>query len=745
MSKALEAALAYAELGLPVFPVHGVYAEPGESLQCTCGRTGCKDSGKHPRTANGLTDATTDRVQIERWWSRWPDANIAIRTDGLCVVDQDVAEGKHGRESWAKLIATHGDVPATLRVRTGSGGEHIYLRGDVKCSTNAKRFGGDVDIRGRGGYVIAPPSRHKSGECYELISVGDTAPIADAPAWLVALANGETPTPSASGDVRAQLAGLNEAKPSSSVEQKLARLRDLPRDGGRLDCITETARHLAGDMKRRGVADEITRQSVRALVGEALATRDARLSVADPEYPGEKRRKDNERLVEWAISKAIAEDGAEEPEPAQGEARAGSVRLPYFEGDADEWLAEQPEPQWVCEELQLMVGRPNLLAGDPSAGKTWLAQHIEMCVTHGLPILGKFAVRQGAVGHINYDQSRFVTMRRYADLAAALGRPARGIRVLSSTDTPLDAKGAESALESFMSGLILCTIDSLRTAFPSLEENSSDSAQALVMLRRVSERTGCAVLLLHHLSKSAGDGEGTERRLIDRVRGSTAIVGAAGAILGLSSGKDQKAAKTLSCERSHEYARRGVFEPVRVRFERLESGGFSITTAAAQAADPEKYELLLEHKVVSVVGGGDASGLTANAIDRGVLAHYGRRPPWDELKQALDGMVAEGKLVRSDRNKYHLPQPERPRESVQARHGAAFRRALMAIVEHPTGARAGALTNASALSKSQLLECLDPLVAQGLVVREATANTLVFRARDVDELVAYAEGLINQK
>src|SRR4051812_4147231 len=63
----VDAALSYATLGWPVFPVH----EPTAS-ECSCGKDGCKSPGKHPRTKNGVSEATTDPAQVVEWWSRWP-------------------------------------------------------------------------------------------------------------------------------------------------------------------------------------------------------------------------------------------------------------------------------------------------------------------------------------------------------------------------------------------------------------------------------------------------------------------------------------------------------------------------------------------------------------------------------------------------------------------------------------------------------------------------------------------------
>src|SRR5262249_22948341 len=71
----LTAALQYAALGLPVVPVHSINGDGWCS--CRDGKS-CARPGKHPRTQNGIYDATCDPTEIESFWARWPDANIGI-------------------------------------------------------------------------------------------------------------------------------------------------------------------------------------------------------------------------------------------------------------------------------------------------------------------------------------------------------------------------------------------------------------------------------------------------------------------------------------------------------------------------------------------------------------------------------------------------------------------------------------------------------------------------------------------
>jgi hypothetical protein len=173
-----------ARRGWPVLPCH----HPVNGC-CSCGDPQCASPAKHPRTRHGLRDASVEADRIEQWWSIWPDANLAIRTGarpagvGVVVLDIDPAHG--GDTSLADLRAVHGAVPVTLEVRTGGGGRHLYFAhpgGQVPSS--AGRVGAGLDVRGDGGYVLAPPSRHASGTRYQWVR----GPLRPLPGWLADLA-----------------------------------------------------------------------------------------------------------------------------------------------------------------------------------------------------------------------------------------------------------------------------------------------------------------------------------------------------------------------------------------------------------------------------------------------------------------------------------------------------------------------------------------------------------------------------
>ena len=141
-----EWALHYAEMGLAVFPLV------------------CRD--KVPAVVGGCKVATTERTTIERWY------NIGIATgnksSGLVVIDLDVDKNKgiDGYDVLRDWQNKHGKLPETWQSITGRGGYHYFYKDAIVHSNRVGLYEG-VDIRGEGGYIVAPPSVHPNGNIYE--------------------------------------------------------------------------------------------------------------------------------------------------------------------------------------------------------------------------------------------------------------------------------------------------------------------------------------------------------------------------------------------------------------------------------------------------------------------------------------------------------------------------------------------------------------------------------------------------
>jgi putative DNA primase/helicase len=195
----LDHALMYGEMGWSIFPVHSIT----DDGRCTCGPTeDCvknDTAGKHPRNGGGHLEATDDLAQIGRWWTQWPDANIGLHLAGTDLVALDVDPRNGGDETFAALEAVV-DMPQTYWHHTGGGGKHVIYLADPgvakyrgkpelydirKDNKRHKKRGVDVKFNG---YVLLPPSRHKSGNRYERGSDGiPPAPHGHALAELIVL------------------------------------------------------------------------------------------------------------------------------------------------------------------------------------------------------------------------------------------------------------------------------------------------------------------------------------------------------------------------------------------------------------------------------------------------------------------------------------------------------------------------------------------------------------------------------
>jgi putative DNA primase/helicase len=160
-------ALRLAENGLRIFP--------------------CVERGKEPLITDNLKRATTDKNVINGWWSS-RRFNIGIATgagSGIWVLDID---GDEGEETLRQLESKHGNLPVTVEVITGAG-RHLYFRwptGTEIRNTQCRLDLPGLDVRGEGGYVLGPPSRHPSGRTYTW-SVDSADAFEDAPDWLIDL------------------------------------------------------------------------------------------------------------------------------------------------------------------------------------------------------------------------------------------------------------------------------------------------------------------------------------------------------------------------------------------------------------------------------------------------------------------------------------------------------------------------------------------------------------------------------
>ena len=465
----LDAALSYAELGWPVV----------------------KLNGKRPAASNGFKDATTDPHRIRATFRGSRRANLGIATGeaNLLVLDVDPRHG--GDESLRALEQVNGPLPQTVRARTGGGGEHIFFKNPGDVGSSAGRLAHGLDVRGNGGYVVAPPSVHKSGKRYSWINSPDDFEVVNPPAWLLALCvKGVTER-----DSEWEPSGR---EPSSEV---LALLKD-------------------GDWPM-GEQRECALRVTRALLNEGRSTEDIVDQVFDA-----LERSNQEPQEPWThvdVEKLVADLAASDPPSLRLEEKSKGGAAARFEmrslRDAEAVAAKPID--WIVPDL-VAAGEKIVIAGPPKSFKTWFALHLGRAVALGEAVLGEESWKASGPQPVIYVQEE--------------GNPQRWAKRLVST-----FDGSNSApfyyahrpglsllngehLEELSAQVIerrarLILLDPYQRVTPGVKENdASDSGPAWDAIHELARSTGAAVVVVHHSRKDTGP-------TMDAIRGTSRIAG----------------------------------------------------------------------------------------------------------------------------------------------------------------------------------------------------------------------------
>lgn len=374
MSQLLEAALGYAARGWPVLPLHG-----WTGASCTCGQADCSSPAKHPRTKHGLKDATTDTRAVRSWWGRWPEANVGLRTgDAFDVLDVD---GDDGFTAVAAAEAEHGALHAGPTSLTGGGGAHrLYV------PTGAGNRAGlldHVDWRGRDGYIVAPPSLHRSGERYAWDGEwGPDAALLPPDPWLLDLLFPPPPPPRPAG------APPPRAPDRSSYARRAfdAELGELARAaaGTRNHTLNTCAFNLFQLVEGGELADgDVTSALERVAAGIGLGQREitSTLRSARAAAAAHPRTAPALRVVGAtapaaapALTPPSTDDDLGDLEPTTWEpVDLAKVLAALAEGTSTN---EPPALYPRTDDVRLLyAAKMHAFNGEPESGKSWAAQH----------------------------------------------------------------------------------------------------------------------------------------------------------------------------------------------------------------------------------------------------------------------------------------------------------------------------------------------------------------------------------
>lgn len=512
----LDAALSYAARGWDVFPCHTPTPDGG----CSCKEPDCDSQGKHPRIG-WKAGATTNEKTIRSWWKQWPDANIGIATgarSGLVVLDIDGDEGKQSLEQ-------KGGTETGPQVTTGRGG-HRYLQHPGFAVKNfIKRDG--LDLRGDGGYVVAPPSLHLSGDRYMWSPDTETLPVPPVPGWLLEMIQPEPepvkPLPVVSNTTSARTL----AYASVALERELVKLSECG-NGTRNKQLNEAALKLGHIIGAGWLNDSVvehalltTAMAIGLPKHEATATIKSGISAGrkEPTVLEDRPIEPGDPKLGLTIRDKRISKGEQAVEPAEVHWMERIVDAADYPGKVFDPLV------WAVPGL--LPEGCFLFAGAPKTGKSWVALQIALAVATGGLLFGKIQCEQADVLYLDLESNQ---RRMKSRLSAMIGEdewPARG--TLSITN---DADRLPDLVDRLDEWMIrrpktrLIVIDIFENIRPD-DSNVKNvnlyrlDYNSIRLLTRWADAYHVTILMLHHTNKMH-----SPDNQFNKISGSTGLTGA---------------------------------------------------------------------------------------------------------------------------------------------------------------------------------------------------------------------------
>lgn len=477
MAYCLEAALDYARRGFSVIPI-----SPSMS-----GEENRRRKNPIVRWTEWQTRAANEE-QIKQWWETWPDAGVGIVTgkvSGVLVMDVDPKNGG----------TAEGLPPTNMVVNTGGGGQHYYYRMIDGVRNNSSQETG-VDVRADGGYVVAPPSLHASGEAYAWDPDEEPGSID------VETIERLSPRSRKKDAVPSKDEGRDDKWISST-------LSDGAPSGERNDTIARLAGYYAG----KDIAPDIGLQNCL----------DANSRFNPPLDRSE---------VERTVRSIYEAEARNNPEGQQQALKPGQIA-----DDADELEFigfDDYATKYGGQEVKYLI--PGFLpdatigffVGPPGSFKTWGEMDMAVSIAEGTPFLGLAEpVRTGPVLMFQQEDSHMTVAERIATIwFGRLGikspklegetltwqkpESASNIHLYEKRafrfDNPNAMGNLRKALEKFKPVAVF--MDPFYSLVP-VEDNMEKATEYIFGLKQLRDEFKCSFLFVHHTNKS---GLGTSNR-----------------------------------------------------------------------------------------------------------------------------------------------------------------------------------------------------------------------------------------
>lgn len=445
----------------------------------------CVEDGKAPACPNGLYDATTDVEKINGWWQQNPNYNLALCPEnaGWLVLDADPG---------AELGSL--DLPPTYEVESPRGGSHLYYSGSARSSVQT--LAPHLDTRGRGGYVLVPPSR-VGGKAYR---VRHARPIGPVPQWC--LDNLER------SDQRVA-AAIADADLPANVD----RGRNLLLDYVRRNHVSIEGQ--GGDNRLYEVACELLNLGLSPDTALLLLEETWNPHCLPPWSDAELRSKiDNaSRYAQnepgaWAVAPAAETFDRAILDRIASEAKTQEPRSRFHPDDESE-MESAPEPKWIVPGL-LPEAATVLWFGPTGSFKSFLVQDVLMSVSCGVETFGLAPLLTGPVFYAALEGRNAIKKTRR--LAWKVARSVDALPAFYVMRAPMVSSQEEiqefgDQITKRLAGRkpALIAIDTVSKSMMGLNENDAgDAGRFIKFCDSLVEHFGCTVIAVGHTGK---DGE----------------------------------------------------------------------------------------------------------------------------------------------------------------------------------------------------------------------------------------------
>ena len=458
----LEAALFYADLGLPVFPQAA--------------------NGKVPVTAHGLNDATTNKDQITSWFSDHPDWNLAIKTGKpLLVIDID----RHGEIDGMKTLnewkTQHGPLPETSVVISPHDGMHLYYLDTAEHRTVTGILPG-IDVKAEGGCITVPPSKI-DGKAYRWMEDRD-------------ISNGFSMVN------ESLLTLLGETRKRENHSELQSAPETIP-SGSRVASLMK----LMGRLRTYGLDPETIKTTIRS---ENAAKCQPPLTEQELErevFPALKRN--------WEVERPYTVQAPEAPQETQE-----TLPAPVGMGARKRRGFKQKRPEIISGVLR--QGDRMLLSGQAKTGKSFAVMNLMAASLAEGKWFGH-DVKNGRWLYVNLEVDEAECEDRMQKILTAYGDPEEKwdqIEICSLENETLNMQGFRDYVSQFSdrkyTGIIIDTFYMLSDA----EENSnSEITKMLRIFNEIAKATGAAIIFCHHFAK----GSSAYKSGIDKASGAGAF------------------------------------------------------------------------------------------------------------------------------------------------------------------------------------------------------------------------------